>query len=153
LDAAEAVLALRQAMAQAADFTLTGLDGRSDSLSAMRGQVVLVNFWSTTCPPCRKEMPDLEKLHRTLANRGFTVLAISHEEGAEVADFIQKGRYTFPVLLDPGKQAFRAFGVEGIPQSFLFDRSGRLTAQAVEMRSERQFLEMLQTAGLTVESK
>ncbi len=153
LEAADAVLALRQALAQEADFTLTGLDGRSYSLSALKGRVVLVNFWTTSCPPCRKEMPDMEKLYRALENKGFTVLAISDEERAKVADFIQKEKYTFPILLDPDREAHEAFGVEGVPKSFVFDRDGKLAAQAIEMRSERQFKEMLKSAGLSVESK
>jgi peroxiredoxin len=64
-----------------------------------------------------------------------------------VEGFIRKQGYTFPVLLDPGRKVNRAFGIQGIPKSFLFDRDGRLVAQSIDMRTERQFREMLKTAG------
>ena len=135
LDAADAVLALRQALDQENDFTLTSLDGKSYTLSALRGRVVLLNFWATWCPPCRKEMPDMEKLYRTLEKKGFTVLGVSDEPRETVAGFLQKQNYTFPILLDPGRTVHTAFGVEGIPKSFLFDRDGKLVAQSIDMRT------------------
>ncbi len=148
LEAADAVLALREALVRENDFTLTGLDGKSYSLSAMRGQVVLVNFWATSCPPCRKEMPDMEKIYRSMKKKGFTIFAISSEPRETIAPFIQKQGYTFPVLLDPDGKISAAFLVEGLPASFLFDRRGQLIAQAMEMRAGQQFLEMLKSAGL-----
>jgi peroxiredoxin len=148
LDAAGAVLALRETVAQESGFTLTGLDGKAYSLSALRGRVVLLNFWATWCTPCRKEMPDMEKLYRSFEKQGFTVLGVSDEERDVVTGFLQKQNYTFPILLDPGRKVHTAFAVEGIPKSFLFDRQGKLVAQAIDMRTERQFLEMLKGAGL-----
>ncbi|HEY2017647.1 MAG TPA: TlpA disulfide reductase family protein, partial [Bryobacteraceae bacterium] len=148
LDAADSVLALRESLVQEAAFSLIGLDGKTYSLSALRGRVVLVNFWATWCPPCRREMPDMEKLYRSFEKKGLTVLAISDEERDTVTGFLEKQNYTFPVLLDPGRKVNTAFSVEGIPKSFLFDREGKLVAESIDMRTERQFLEMLETAGL-----
>ncbi len=148
LDAAEAVLALREQIIAGNDFSLSALDGKTYTLSTLRGKVVLVNFWATWCPPCRKEMPDMEKLYEQYAAKGFVVLGISDEEREKVAPFIQKQGYTFPILLDPGRKAGEAFAVEGIPKSFLFNREGRLVAESIDMRTERQFREMLKTAGL-----
>jgi len=148
LDAADSVLALRETLAQEAGFALTGLDGKLYSLSGLRGRVVLLNFWATWCPPCRKEMPDMEKLYRAFEKQGFTLLAVSDEERDTVAGFLRKQDFTFPILLDPGRKVHTAFAVEGIPKSFLFDREGKLVSQAIDMRTERQFLEMLKKAGL-----
>ena len=148
LDAASSLLALRQQLLQETDFTLTGLDGKQYSLSALRGKVVLLNFWATWCPPCRKEMPDMEKLYQRLQAKGFVVLAISDEERDTVAGFEEKQKYTFPILLDPDRKVNTAFNVEGIPKSFLFDRDGKLVAQAIDMRTEGQFVEMLKQAGM-----
>jgi peroxiredoxin len=146
--AADALLALREEVHQHAGFTLAGLDGKPYSLIAMRGKVVLLNFWATWCSPCRKEMPDMEKLYRAFEKRGLVVLAVSDEERDAVAGYMAKQSYTFPILLDPEKKAHSAFDVVGIPKSFIFDREGRLVAQAMDMRTERQFRELLKRAGL-----
>ncbi|HWC95566.1 MAG TPA: TlpA disulfide reductase family protein [Candidatus Sulfopaludibacter sp.] len=148
LDAAASLVSLRQQLHQEIDFTLTGLDGKTYTLSALRGKVVLLNFWATWCPPCRKEMPDMEKLYRSLQAKGFVVLAVSDEDRETVARFEEKLKYTFPLLLDPDRKVNAAFDVEGIPKSFLFDRDGKLVAHAIDMRTEAQFLEMLKQAGM-----
>jgi peroxiredoxin len=148
LDAAGAVLALRERVHQDAAFTLTSMDGKTYSLDALRGKVVLLNFWATWCPPCRKEMPDMEVLYRRFKEKGLVVLAVSDEERETVAGFLAKQNYSFPVLLDPGRKVNDAFGVDGIPKSFIFDAEGKLVAQAIDMRTERQFLELLKEAGL-----
>jgi peroxiredoxin len=135
-----------------AGFTLSDLHGRSWSLADLHGKVVLVNFWATWCPPCRKEMPDLEKLYARFRDRGLVVLAISDEDRAKIEPFVEKAQFTFPVLLDPGGKVHEAFDVGGIPKSFAFDRQGKLVAQAIDMRTEKQFLAMLGQAGLAVDS-
>ena len=133
---------------QNADFTLADLQGKAWHLRDLRGQVVLVNFWATWCPPCRKEMPDLDALYNKFKDQGFVVLAISDEEAAKVSPFIDGRKISYPVLLDPGRKANAAFIVEGIPKSILYDRSGKMVAQAMDMRTRNQLLEMLAQAGL-----
>jgi len=148
LDAAGSLITLQNQLHQEAGFTLTALDGKTYSLADLRGHVVLLNFWATWCPPCRKEMPDMEKLYQRLQSKGFLVLAVSDEDRETVAGFEAKQKYTFPLLLDPDRKVNDAFNVEGIPKSFLFDRDGKLVAQAIDMRTESQFLEMLKSAGM-----
>ncbi len=131
-----------------ADFTLSDLSGEKWTLHALAGKVVLVNFWATWCPPCRKELPDLEALSQRFGSRGFVVLAISDEDRAKVKPFVAEHQLTYPVLLDPGRKVNELFHVEGIPKSFVYDRNGNLAAEAIDMRTHRQFLEMLQRAGL-----
>ena len=148
LDAATAVLELRDQVLQETGFTLTALDGKIYNLDALRGHVVLLNFWATWCPPCRKEMPDMQKLYERFEKKGLIVLAVSDEKRETVEGFLTKQSYTFPVLLDPDRKTNTAFYVEGIPKSFLFDRQGRLVAQSIDMRTESQFLAMFKSAGL-----
>jgi len=131
-----------------ADFSLADLQGKRWSFKDLRGKVVLVNFWATWCPPCRKEMPDLEALYREFKEQGLVVLAISDEEAGKVKQFLEQTQYTYPILLDPGRKVNEAFRIEGIPKSFIYDRDGRLAAQAIDMRTRKQFLEMLRQAGL-----
>ncbi len=130
------------------DFTLKDLSGKPWTFSELRGKVVLVNFWATWCPPCRKEMPDLEALYERFNSKGLVVLGISDEEAAKVEPFIRERKVTFPVLLDPQRKVNDMFIVEGIPKSFIYDREGKLAAQAMDMRTQKQFLEMLGKAGL-----
>ncbi|HXJ93470.1 MAG TPA: TlpA disulfide reductase family protein [Terriglobia bacterium] len=133
---------------QRADFTLTDLEGKPWTLSALHGKVVLVNFWATWCPPCRKEMPDLEAVYNQFKDRGLVTLAISEEDAAKVKPFIAQRSFTYPILLDPGGTVNRLFVIEGIPKSFVYDRSGKLVAESIDMRTRSQFLAMLARAGL-----
>ena len=133
---------------QEADFTLTDLQGKTWALKALKGKVVLVNFWATWCPPCRKEMPDLNTLYQRFKDQGFVILAISDEEADKVKPFIAERNISYPVMLDPGRKVNELFQVEGIPKSFVYDREGKLVAQSIDMRTQKQFLEMLGQAGL-----
>ena len=146
--AAMAKLEADDAKRQNADFTLTDLQGKTWHLQDLKGKIVLVNFWATWCPPCRKEMPDLDALYNKFKDQGFVVLAVSDEEAAKVAPFIAERKISYPVLLDPGRKVNDAFIVEGIPKSFVYDRSGKLVAQSIDMRTRNQFLEMLAQGGL-----
>jgi peroxiredoxin len=130
------------------EFTLKDLSGKSWTFSELRGKVVLVNFWATWCPPCRKEMPDLEALYARFGAQGFVVLGISDEEAGKVEPFVRERKVSFPVLLDVGRKVNEMFVVEGIPKSFVYDREGKLVAQSIDMRTQKQFLEMLGKAGL-----
>lgn len=141
-------LAADDAKRQNADFTLLDLTGRSWHLRDLKGKVVLVNFWATWCPPCRKEMPDLQALYDKYKDQGFVVLSISDEETVKVSPFIAERKISYPVLLDPGRKVNDAFVVEGIPKSFVYDREGKLVAQSIDMRTRNQFQQMLAQAGL-----
>jgi len=143
-----AELASQDKARQDANFTLTDLHGKTWTLKELRGKVVLVNFWATWCPPCQKEIPDLEALYKKYRGDGFVILALSDEDAATVRPFMNERKVTYPVLLDPGRKVHTLFGVEGIPKSFVYDREGKLVAQSVDMRTQKQFREMLAQAGL-----
>jgi peroxiredoxin len=131
-----------------ADFTLTDLQGKSWTLQALRGKVVLVNFWATWCQPCRREMPDLDALYEKFKNQGLVILAISDEEASKIKEFLAEKRVSYPILLDPGRKVYELFRLDGIPKSFVYDREGKLVSQAIDMRTQKQFLELLARAGL-----
>ena len=120
------------------DFSLPDMDGELHTLSDYRGKVVLINFWATWCPPCRREMPALEKLYDTLADEAFAVLAINQWEDADHV-FAYMGDLnvfpSFPILFDPESRVSAEFGVKGLPTSFLLDRQGRVVYRAVGGRA------------------
>jgi peroxiredoxin len=133
---------------QKADFTLQELNGKTWTLKEQSGKVIVLNFWATWCPPCRKEMPDLETLYQQFKDQGLLILAISDEDAGKVKPFIAQQKVTYPILLDPGRKVNELFQIEGIPKTFVYDRNGKLVAQSIDMRTRRQFLEMLAQAGL-----
>ena len=130
------------------DFSLTDIEGHSWTLSSLKGKVVLVNFWATWCPPCRKEMPDLQMLSDRFKAQGFVVLSISDEGMDKVKPFIADHKYTWPVVLDPGRKVNDLYHIQGIPKSFLYNRNGQLIEQTIDMRTQAQFLSLLAKAGL-----
>ena len=136
------------ALREQADFTLQDLNGESWNLRKQHGKVVVLNFWATWCPPCRKEMPDLETLYQQFKDQGLVILAISDEDAGKVKPFIAERKVTYPILLDPGRKVNERFQIEGIPKTFVYDRNGKLVSQSIDMRTRRQFLEMLAQAGL-----
>jgi peroxiredoxin len=110
------------------DFTLPDLQGNSVRLSDLKGNVVLLNFFATWCPPCREEMPSLEELYLTYRNKGFVVLGVSNDaQGKKVVEpFIKKYESTFPVVLDSKSEVSRQYLVRGLPTTYLLDRQGRI---------------------------
>jgi peroxiredoxin len=93
-------------------------------------------------------MPDLERLYQQFKDQGLVILAISDEDAGKVKPFIAQQKVTYPILLDPGRKVNELFQIEGIPKTFVYDRNGKLVAQSIDMRTRRQFLEMLAQAGL-----
>ncbi len=115
------------ALAPAPDFQVADLGGQVVSLSRYKGQVVLLNFWASWCGACKYEMPDLDRLHARLKDKGFTVLALSVDEGGRkpVMSFIARYNPSFPIALSDRATAV-SYGVYGLPVSYLIDRKGVL---------------------------
>lgn len=132
---------------EAADFTLKDLDGKSWTLKALKGKVVMVNFWATWCPPCCAELPDLKALAERHAG-DLVVLGLSDETPEELRPFVTRQGIKYPVLLDTDGGVKKAFGVDGIPRTVIYDREGKLVAQAPDMRTRKQFDALLAKAGL-----
>jgi thiol-disulfide isomerase/thioredoxin len=104
---------------------LKDLGGIEQDLENYRGEVVLVNFWATWCPPCVEEIPSLQRLSDRLAGKRFRVLAVDvGEDAATVRAFMSRFEVDFPVLMDPDGTAVRQWHVYAFPTSFLIDRSG-----------------------------
>ncbi len=113
-------------------FTLEDLDGNAVSLSDFGGKVVFINFWTTWCPPCRIEMPEIEALYQQYREQGVIVLGIDlQEDGDTVRGFVEEGGYTFTFLLDTLGEVGYAYRVQAIPSSVFIDTEGVIRSMIV----------------------
>ncbi|MCC5793228.1 MAG: TlpA family protein disulfide reductase [Chromatiales bacterium] len=109
----------------APDFTLQQRGGGEVTLSGLRGEVVMINFWATWCPPCRQEMPHLDQIYRRFGRMGFTLLGVNVEQNSRLADaFLRDVPVTFPILLDPEERVSRLYNVPAMPSTVVVDRQG-----------------------------
>ena len=121
--------------APAPEFALARLGGGESSLRALRGKVVLVNFWATWCAPCEQEMPAMQRLYAQLAPRGFELVAISVDDDSQaVLRFQKRFGLTFPIALDADKEAAGRYQSFRYPESFLVDREGVLVERYIGER-------------------
>lgn len=119
----------------AKDFVVPGLTSERLRLSDFGGKVRFVNFWATWCPPCKEEMPSMERLYRRYKEQGFTILAISIDaDMSGVEPFIKSLKLTFPIGLDPTGAVSNDYAVRALPSSYLVDRSGNIVAVALGPR-------------------
>jgi thiol-disulfide isomerase/thioredoxin len=130
------------------DFTVKDVKGKKWTLSELRGKIVIVNFWATWCPPCRVELPALDAIAEHF-NNDLVVLALTDEDFQKVASIAPRIPH-INVLLDSDHKASKAFHINSLPKTYIFDRDGKLAAVAVDGRTQRQFLLMLRKAGLKV---
>lgn len=131
----------------AADFAAQDLQGRPVRFSAHRGKVVLLNFWATWCPPCRREFPSLSRLQRLFKPAELAVLAVNVGEDAETI-FSFAGASDVTILLDRDSAAMRRWPVKGLPSTFVVDRKGRLALRAVGGREFDDAVIVAQLRGL-----
>jgi peroxiredoxin len=131
-----------------ADFTLMDTRGKHWHLRDLRGDVVLVNFWATWCPPCQREMPDLQATYNRFADKGLLILAITDEGVGTVKHYLQKASLTFPVLLDTVGATEKHFLVNGFPHSVLYNRKGKMIAQIPGPVTKKELEDVLAQAGL-----
>ena len=111
----------------APDFTLRTTDGPNLRLQEQRGRVVMVNFWATWCGPCRKEMPQLNRLYEKYRSSGFVLLGVNVDEDTRNAVAVAtKLGVKFPVLLDTDKKTSQAYDLNAMPSTVLIDRDGRV---------------------------
>ncbi|MHB8166526.1 MAG: TlpA family protein disulfide reductase [Sulfuricella sp.] len=109
------------------ELALTGLDGAQASTQAFRGKLLVLNVWASWCPPCRKEMPSLERLSKSVDGRRIAVVGVSVDGGAKVArEFLARSGITFRNFIDPDKKNADALGIRAYPETFLIAPDGKL---------------------------
>jgi thiol-disulfide isomerase/thioredoxin len=108
-------------------------DGSLLKLSDLKGKVVLLNFWATWCPPCREEIPSMMKLDKSMAGKPFQMVAVSVDEGGKPAvdSFFKESGFILPAYLDMDGKASKAYGITGVPESFVINREGILIKKII----------------------
>ncbi len=133
----------------APDFVLRNADGQLVKLSDLRGKVVWVNFWASWCLPCKKELPDIQKLYDEKHGDGLEVLAVNWQDDIETArSFFSSRELHLPLLLDRSGSVYEQYRLQGLPDSFFIDREGKLAAFQFGFLTEAKMRERLASAGL-----
>lgn len=121
---------VQEGLVAAPDFTTEDAAGNRVSSRSFRGRVVLLNFWATWCPPCRLEMPSMERLYGEFRSRGLEIVAVNFMEPRElVQDFAREQNLTYPMLLDRRSDIAEQYGVLRLPETVVIGRGGELIAK------------------------
>ena len=137
----------------AVDFSLMDQYGNTHTLSQYKGKTIFLNFWGTWCPPCRAEMPDIQKLYEEFDQEGEDALIIlgvaapnlgkeKSEDG--IKTFLEENGYTYPVLMDTDAELFQTYGISSFPTTFMIDRDGNLFGYATGQLSEETMRSIIQ---------
>ncbi|NIN67789.1 MAG: redoxin domain-containing protein [Anaerolineae bacterium] len=129
----------------APDFTLKLFDGSQLSLSELRGQVVVLNFWASWCPPCRDEAPILESAWQRYGEAGVTVIGVDYQDTeAPALRFIEEFGITYPNGPDPRSRIAKAYGVQGVPETFVITQEGEIAKVFIGSPTEEQLTAVLE---------
>lgn len=124
----------------APSFTLKNLEGKEVHLEDYRGKKVMLNFWATWCPPCKEEMPGMEKLYN---EHEIEILAVNLDPQNDVRGFIERNNLTFPVLLDVHGTTQQTYSIISIPTTFIIDENGIIVEKHIGVMSVRQMEELI----------
>jgi len=116
----------------APDFNLEDQDGNFMKMSDFKGKVVIINFWATWCPPCRKEMPSMQRAWEKLKQEGIVMLAINvGEDSDQIFAFTAEYPVEFPLLMDRDSSVVRQWNVRGLPTTYIVNPAGKIVYQAI----------------------
>ncbi len=127
---------VQEGFEEAPSFKTVDAAGKAATLEDYRGRVVLLNFWATWCPPCRLEMPDMERLYQEFRGQGLEVVAVNFMETAdEVKAFAEEQKLTYPMLMDPRSEIAGQYGVMRLPETVLIGRQGEVLGKSIGFKA------------------
>ncbi|MCZ0755729.1 TlpA family protein disulfide reductase [Anoxybacillus sp. J5B_2022] len=131
----------------APDFVLKTLNDEQIRLSQLRGKPVIINFWATWCPPCQREMPDLEKFYNDYKQHVefLSVNLTSQDSREKVAPFLQQYGITFPVVLDTKGKILKLYNIQTIPTTYILDKNGVIRKKVLGPLTYKQLQEIIAT--------
>jgi len=129
----------------APDFTLTDLEGNSLTLSQFKGKVIILNFWATWCPPCRREIPDFVELYEKYKDEGLLIIGVSLDRDGKrlVRQFSQEYKIDYPIVFADSKVTRDYGGIRAIPASFIIDKEGSIKEKYVGYQPRATFEEAI----------
>ncbi len=123
----------------APDFSLSDINGKTVSLSAFDGKVVILDFFASWCPPCRQEIPDFIELEKSYGDKGFAMIGVALVNAGEAREFAGKMGINYPVLVDDGKASEIYGPIRSIPTTFIIDKNGKIVKMYIGFRSKDVF--------------
>jgi len=132
---------------KAPDFSLNNPDGSSYSLSDFRGKMLILNFWATWCPPCKKEIPDFIELYDKYSDQGLVILGVSVDQGGWLItkEFADKSSINYPVVMANRDIVYKYGSVQSIPTTFIIDPEGRIAGEFVGYRPKAVWEEQIRS--------
>ena len=125
--------------ANAPDFSLSDINGKTVSLSAFSGKVVILDFFASWCPPCRQEIPDFIELEKAYGDKGFAMIGVALVSAGEAKEFAGKTGINYPVLVDDGKASEIYGPIRSIPTTFIIDKAGKIVKIYIGFRKKSVF--------------
>lgn len=132
--------------AKAPDFNLKDQYGVVHSLENYKGKVIFLNFWATWCPPCKKEMPDVESIYKEYGEnkKDVVILGVNSEKENEVKKFLKDKGYTFPTLIDENSEVMRKYFIQAFPTSFVIDKEGNVYGYVMGGLTKEQIKQVIE---------
>lgn len=132
--------------AKAPDFNLKDQYGVVHSLENYKGKVIFLNFWATWCPPCKKEMPDIENIYKEYGEnkKDVIILGINSEKENEVKKFLKDRGYTFPTVIDENSEVMRKYFIQAFPTSFVIDKEGNVYGYVMGGLTKEQIKQVIE---------
>lgn len=133
---------------QMVDFTWTE-DGKEKKLSDYKGKVILLNFWATWCPPCKKELPALSQISTELKDKDFKMIGVSVDDNMEVLNtFLKSNSLSYTIVFEPNQLVTKYMNATGqnqnvVPQTYLIDKNGKVVETILGARSKQDFLDLI----------
>lgn len=132
--------------AKAPDFNLKDQYGVVHSLENYKGKVIFLNFWATWCPPCKKEMPDIENIYKEYGEnkKDVVILGVNSEKENEAKKFLKDKGYTFPTVIDENSEVMRKYFIQAFPTSFVIDKEGNVYGYVMGGLTKEQIKQVIE---------
>jgi len=125
------------------DFTLMDLDGNEIPLSDFNRKVLILNFWTTWCPPCREEIPDFVEVYNEYESKDVQFIGVSNEDISTLKSFVEDYDINYPILIDDAN-IMGKWGISAIPTTFVFDKNGQIIFKNVGMMTGEQLKNIIE---------